>query len=100
MPLPTVLFGEKEGKIARANRGRDPLFLFAASQRQLAYPKVPYRKPMHDPLAQLPTILAKQREFEQRLNVARALYAGGVRRRRKAMASSSESCSVEPGLAS
>ena len=35
------LFGEKEGKIARANRGRDPLFLFAALQRQLGYPEVP-----------------------------------------------------------
>lgn len=67
--LPKVLFGEKEGKIARANRGRDPLFLFAALQRQLGYPKVPYRRPMHDPLAQLPTILAKQRELEQRLKL-------------------------------
>jgi hypothetical protein len=36
-----VLFGEKEGKIARANRGRDPLFLFSALQRQLGYPEVP-----------------------------------------------------------
>ena len=31
-PLPP-LFGAKEGKIARANRGRDPLYLFAALQR-------------------------------------------------------------------
>ncbi len=35
------LFGEKEGKIARANRGRDPLYLFSALQRQLGYPEVP-----------------------------------------------------------
>ena len=33
------LFAEKEGKIAKANRGRDPL-LFAALQRQLGYPEV------------------------------------------------------------
>src|SRR5262249_49319595 len=33
-PVPP-LFGEKEGKIAKANRGRDPLYLFAALQRQL-----------------------------------------------------------------
>ena len=39
-PVPP-LFGEKEGKIARANRGRDPLYLFAALQRQLGYPEVP-----------------------------------------------------------
>ena len=38
--IPT-LFGEKEGKIARANRGRDPLYLFSALQRQLGYPEVP-----------------------------------------------------------
>jgi hypothetical protein len=36
-----ILFGEKEGKIARANRGRDPMYLFAALQRQLGYPAVP-----------------------------------------------------------
>jgi hypothetical protein len=40
-PKYPVLFGEKEGKIARANRGRDPLYLFSALQRQLGYPKVP-----------------------------------------------------------
>ena len=38
-----ILFGEKEGKIARANRGRDPMYLFAALQRQLGYPEVPRR---------------------------------------------------------
>jgi hypothetical protein len=43
-PMP-ALFGEKEGKIARANRGRDPLFLFAALQRQLNYPEVPRPRP-------------------------------------------------------
>ncbi len=40
-PKHPVLFGEKEGKIARANRGRDPLYLFSALQRQLGYPEVP-----------------------------------------------------------
>lgn len=36
-----ILFGEKEGRIALANRRKDPLFLFSALQRQLSYPKVP-----------------------------------------------------------
>jgi hypothetical protein len=40
-PKYPILFGEKEGKIARANRGRDPLYLFSAMQRQLGYPEVP-----------------------------------------------------------
>ncbi len=41
VPKYPTLFGEKEGKIARANRGRDPLYLFSALQRQLDYPEVP-----------------------------------------------------------
>lgn len=37
----TPLFGAKEGRIARANQGKDPLYMFAAFQRQLGYPVVP-----------------------------------------------------------
>lgn len=41
-PLPEkILFGEQEGRIALANRKKDPLLLFAALQRQLGYPEVP-----------------------------------------------------------
>lgn len=36
-----ILFGAKEGRIARANLGKDPLYMFAALQRQLGYPAVP-----------------------------------------------------------
>ena len=35
------LFGVQEGRIAKANRNRDPLYMFAALQRQLGYPEVP-----------------------------------------------------------
>src|SRR6266446_2089916 len=47
-PPVAPLFGEKEGRIARANRGRDPLYLFAALSRQLGYPEVPRAKPRDD----------------------------------------------------
>ena len=40
-PSQATLFGLQEGRIAKANRGRDPLYLFAALQRQLGYPQVP-----------------------------------------------------------
>ena len=50
-PLPP-LFGEKEGKIAKASRGRDPLYLFAALQRQLGYPEVPRYKQRDDATTQ------------------------------------------------
>lgn len=39
-----VLFGEKEGRIALSNRHKEPLYLFAALQRQLGYPAIPRPK--------------------------------------------------------
>jgi len=39
-----VLFGEKEGRIALANRTKETHYLFMALQRQLGYPPVPRRK--------------------------------------------------------
>ncbi|MGY8731756.1 MAG: hypothetical protein ACKVK0_06450 [Pirellulales bacterium] len=47
-PEQTVLFGEKEGRIALANSGKDPLFLFASLQRHLGYPQVPRPKPIDE----------------------------------------------------
>lgn len=43
-----ILFGEKEGRIALANRKSEPLFFFSALQRQLQYPIVPRRKLQDD----------------------------------------------------
>jgi hypothetical protein len=40
-PSYAILFGLKEGRIAKANRGKDPLYMFAALQRQLGHPAVP-----------------------------------------------------------
>jgi hypothetical protein len=62
-----ALFGEKEGKIARANRGRDPLYLFSALQRQLGYPEVP--RPKRPDEAEARIILLEQRvnQLENRL---------------------------------
>lgn len=39
-----VLFGEKEGRIALANRSKETHYLFLALQRQLGYPPVPLPK--------------------------------------------------------
>ncbi len=38
-----LFFGTQEGRIAKANIGKDPLYMFAALQRQLDYPAVPTR---------------------------------------------------------
>lgn len=63
------LFGEKEGKIARANRGRDPLYLFAALQRQLGYPEVPRPVAPDDTASKILGIQAKLKEIETRLRL-------------------------------
>jgi hypothetical protein len=76
-PLP-ALFGEKEGKIARANRGRDPLYLFAALQRQLGYPEVPRPKPTDDLGSKLITLQAKLREMEQRVRLLESEVRGQI----------------------
>ena len=67
-PLPP-LFGEKEGRIAAANRGRDPLYLFAALQRQLGYPEVPRPRIADDWEANLKKVQTKLHEMEARLKL-------------------------------
>jgi hypothetical protein len=76
-PLP-ALFGEKEGKIARANRGRDPLYLFAALQRQLGYPEVPRPKPVDDLNSRFISLQGKLREMEQRVRLLESEVRGQV----------------------
>jgi hypothetical protein len=72
------LFGEKEGKIARANSGRDPLFLFSALQRQLGYPEVPRFRPRDDLSAKLEALQIKLREMEARLKLIDGEVRGQV----------------------
>jgi hypothetical protein len=72
------LFGEKEGKIARANSGRDPLFLFSALQRQLGYPEVPRPRPRDDMAAKVNTLEAKFRELETRIRLLDGELRGQV----------------------
>lgn len=74
----TILFGQKEGRIARANRGKDPLYMFAALQRQLGYPKVPRpgRKdsgPILHPLLEM-----RLNRMEKRLKLLESEQKGGL----------------------
>lgn len=77
-PPVAPLFGAKEGKIARANRGRDPLYLFAALQRQLGYPEVPRIKAKEDAGSKLLEMQAKIKELEQRVKLLEAEQRGKV----------------------
>ncbi len=68
-PQVTILFGLPEGKIAHANRQKDSLFLFAAMQRHLGYPKVPRLEPV-DPLPTLvPQLQRRMERLEARLRL-------------------------------
>ena len=70
VPKFPTLFGEKEGKIARANRGRDPLYLFSALQRQLGYPEVPRPKRPDEAEARIALLEQRVTMLENRLKAA------------------------------
>jgi hypothetical protein len=72
------LFEEKEGKIAKASLSRDPLFLFAALQRQLNYPEVPRPRPKDDALSRFDAISVKLREMEARMRLLEGELRGSV----------------------
>jgi hypothetical protein len=76
-PVPP-LFGEKEGKIAKANRARDPLFLFAALQRQLNYPEVPRPKPRDDSAGRVDEMQRKLHELDTRIKLVESELKGQV----------------------
>lgn len=73
-----ILFGEKEGKIARANRGRDPLYLFSALQRQLNYPEVPRPKRPDEAESRLKLLEQQVRLLENRLKLVEVDLKGEV----------------------
>ena len=77
LPLP-VIFGEKEGKIAKASRKRDPLYLFAALQRQLGYPEVPRYSIRDAASTRLEIIEGKLRALEMRLKLTEGELRGSV----------------------
>ncbi len=73
-----VLFGEKEGKIALANRRKDPLYLFSALQRHLDYPSVPRPKPEDTQRHVLPGLQRKVEQLESRLKLLEEELRGGI----------------------
>jgi hypothetical protein len=73
-----VLFGEGEGRIALANRGKDPFFLFNALHRHLGYPEVP-RPPKSEESSQVvPQLFRRIDRLEARLKLAEEELKGGI----------------------
>jgi hypothetical protein len=73
-----TLFGLREGRIAKAHRKKDPLYMFAALQRQLGYPAVPRLKPKSDQPAIHPALEQRFQRIEQALKLVQAELKGGV----------------------
>ncbi len=74
-----ILFGGREGRSAKANRGKDPLYMFAALQRQLGYPEVPKPDPEEDEKVIHPMIEDRLQLLEKRLTlVEQELKEGGI----------------------
>jgi hypothetical protein len=79
MPIThAILFGEKEGKIAFANRQRDPLYLFSALQRHLGYPAVPRPKIVEDPTETLIGLARRMERAEIRIKLLEEEGKGGI----------------------
>lgn len=72
-----VLFGEREGRIALANRRKDPLFLFSSLQRQLGYPEVPRPQAVPAEQALLPQLARRMEQLETRLKLIEEEQRGG-----------------------
>lgn len=72
------LFGAQEGRIAKANIGRELLFMFAALQRQLDYPTVP--EPDRNTAEEVfhPLLEARLAEMEKKIKLIEADQKGGV----------------------
>ena len=63
------LFGEKEGRIALANRRKDPLYLFSALQRHLGYPAVPKPRAVDDTQELIPQMARRLERLEARIQL-------------------------------
>lgn len=64
-----ILFDERVGRIALANRNKEPLFFFAALQRQIGYPQVPKPKQRDASLDLLPQMQRALERIEVRLKL-------------------------------
>lgn len=77
-PLPEPLFGDREGRIALANRRKDPLFLFASLHRQLGYPEIPRPTLPDETENLLPQMSRRVEQLEKRITLLEEEQRGGI----------------------
>jgi len=68
-PSVRCFFDDQEGRIAWANRGKDPLYLFSALQRQLGYPAVPRARATPRTPVLHPALEQRLQRLEKRLQL-------------------------------
>ncbi len=72
------LFERQEGRIAKASIGKDPIYMFAAFQRQLKYPAVPKPKRGAAELVLHPLLELRIQKIEKELKMLDAEAKGGL----------------------
>ncbi len=77
-PPVSIMFGIREGRIAKANIGKDPLYMFAALQRQMNYPAVPKPKAKSEERIIHPVIEQRFQLLEKRLLIVEQEAKGGI----------------------
>jgi hypothetical protein len=77
-PDKPMLFSQKEGRIAMANRRKDPLLLFAAMHRQLGYPAIPRLEPADRTPEILPALIRQMERLETRIKLVEEEQRGGI----------------------
>ena len=77
-PSYPVLFDGYAGRIAKANHGKDPLYMFAALQRQLGYPSVPRLQPSERQSNLSPQLESRLQRLEARLALLEQEQKGGI----------------------
>ena len=77
-PAKCTLFGMQEGRIAKAHRHKDPLYMFSALQRHLGYPRVPQSVSAKKKHPFDPVVEQRFLRVEARLNLIDAELKGGI----------------------
>lgn len=73
-----ILFGEREGKIAFANRRKEPLFLFSAMQRHLGYPTAPRAEVRNQSIEMIPQMHRRIERLELRIKLMEEEQRQGI----------------------
>lgn len=72
-----ALFGVQEGRIALANRTKDPVYLFNSFHRQLGYPEPPRPEVAEEPESAIPQMARRMEQLEKRIQLLEDEQRGG-----------------------